>query len=191
MDSLTNLNRNTVAAVRTGSLSYPASGAVFARLEAAVALSCCLFLTSVLRIYQSLPISRCMLSQFVHLALFSEVFSSTFLPFSDSSLCGWIDKVPSRLSAFSSYSWSFSRHSCAGPRIVRGQLAQIWPKFRQLITLYETCQIHLYGGEDKTAKFENVTRNAGGMQVDGSHWCGGYDLNLNLGGAKSESLSGY
>jgi hypothetical protein len=32
---------------------------------------------------------------------------------------------------------------------------------------------------------------AGGMQVDGTHWCGGYDLNLNLEGAKFESLPEY
>lgn len=58
-------------------------------------------------------------------------------------------------------SFVVSRHSCEGPRIVRGQLAQTWPEFRQLITLFETCQIHIYGAKDKTAKLENVTRNCG------------------------------
>jgi hypothetical protein len=29
------------------------------------------------------------------------------------------------------------------------------------MTLFETCQIHLYGGKDKNAKFENVDRNGG------------------------------
>lgn len=52
LDLLTNLNWNAVAAFQTGSLSCPASGAVFAGLEAAVALNSCLFLTPVLRIYQ-------------------------------------------------------------------------------------------------------------------------------------------
>jgi hypothetical protein len=59
------------------------------------------------------------------------------------------------------------------------------------MTLFETCQIHLYGGEDKTAKFENVTRNGGRYASGRSLWSGGYDLNLNLEGAKFESLSGY
>jgi hypothetical protein len=120
LNSLTNLNWNAVAALQTGSLSCPASGAVFAGFEAAVALSSCLFLRPVLRIYQRLAISRCKISRFVQFPLFSDVFSSTFLPLSNSSLCGWIDKVPSRLSAFSSYSWSFTCHSPS-----RGILVQV------------------------------------------------------------------
>jgi len=122
LDSLTNLNWNAVAALQTGSLSCPASGAVFAGLEAAVTLISCLFLTPVLRIYQRLPISRCMISRFVQFPLFLEVFSSSFLPLSDSSLCSWTDKVQvsSRLCAFSSNSWSLTCHSSS-----RGILVQV------------------------------------------------------------------
>lgn len=121
LDSLTNLNWNVVAALQTGSLSCPASGAVFAGLEAAVTLNSCLFLTPVLRIYQRLPISRCMIFRFVQYPLFSEGFSSSFLPLSDSSLCSWIDKVqvPSRLCAFSSYSWSSTCHSSSRDILVQ------------------------------------------------------------------------
>jgi len=43
LDSLTNLNWNAVAALQTGSLSCPASDAVFAGLEAVVALTTCIF----------------------------------------------------------------------------------------------------------------------------------------------------
>jgi len=140
---------------------------VFAGLEVTVALNSCLFLTPVLRIYQRLPISRCMISRSVQFPLFSEVFSTPFLPLGNSStLC--LDRkgsLPSMcinfLQLVIDLSFVVSRHSCASRRIVRGQLAQTWLKFRQLITLFETCQIHIYGGKDKTAKLENVTRNFG------------------------------
>lgn len=99
------------ASLRAGSLSCPASGAMFAGLEAAFALTSCLFLTPVLSIYYGLPISMCLISWFVRFPLFPEVFFATFLPLRDGSICGWIDKVLSRLSAFSFYNWSLTCHS--------------------------------------------------------------------------------
>ena len=99
------------ASLRAGPLSCPASGAMFAGLESAVALASYLVLTPVLSIDYELLISRCLISLFVRFPLFPEVFFSTFLPLRDGSICGWIDKVPSRLSAFSFYNWSLTCHS--------------------------------------------------------------------------------